>query len=258
MAITIQIKHTGIEKIFLFQDTDVIVCKNTHELPDYELFETLRKNNQMEFFFQETQHNYIAAQIKKDFKLPPEYELITHRAIFASNNDYSALSARARSVLNWRRNFRYCSKCGSTVNDCTDETACECDRCKIRFYPQNSPAIIVQVYKGEKQLLAHHIKHRDGLYTCIAGFLEPGETVEACVKREVFEETSIIVDNVQYIESQAWPFPHQLMIGCTAEWLSGEISVEKTELTDAQWFLPSNLPEIPTEGTLARKLILLR
>ncbi len=258
MAITTQIKYTESEKIFLFQDSDVIVYKKKQNLPSYSLLESLRVSGNIDFCLQETQLNYIAAFVKIGATLPQDYECITHRSVFAAKTDYSALSARARCVLNWRQNVKFCAKCGNSLVDCTDETACECEKCKIRIYPQNNPAIIVQVYKGKEQLLAHHVKHRDGLYTCVAGFLEPGETIEECVKREVFEETSLIVDNVIYRESQSWPFPHQLMIGCTAEWVSGEISVAKTELTDAQWFSPDNLPEIPTAGTLARKLILLR
>ena len=256
MAISTTINRTTAKKIFLFTDTDIIVCKGTFELPPLELFASLTEDNQIKYCIQE--NSYIAAFLKDDFKVPEQYELATHRAIFAAELEWSNLSARARAILNWRKNKNFCSKCGEKLIDCTDESACECPKCKARFYPQNSPCIIVQVYKGEKQLLANHTKHRASLYTCIAGFLEPGETVEEAVIREVKEETSLTVNNVKYIESQTWPFPHQLMLGCTAEWVSGEIAINKEELADAQWFSPDNLPEIPTPGTLARRLILLR
>lgn len=241
--------------IFLFTAQDIIVKIESQELPSFQTFLTIQKEDGIDFFIEETNYNYIAGFLKSDYKIPQEYGTITHRSVFALNPEYASISARARALLNWKKDTLFCSKCGNKLIDCSDESACECDTCKTRYYPQNSPAIIVQVYKGKQLLLANHVKHRETLYTCIAGFLEPGETIEECVIREVKEEASLTVNNVSYIESQSWPFPHQLMIGCTAEWVSGEIETEPNELRDAQWFLQSELPEIPTEGTLARRLI---
>ncbi len=255
MAITTNIITAEPKYVFLFTSHDIIVHRETQELPNFQTFLTIQKENGIDFFIEETNYQYIAAFLKTNFEIPQDYDTITHRSVFAINLEYASISARARSLLNWKINTLFCSKCGKLLIDCIDESACECTQCKKRYYPQNSPAIIVQIYKENKLLLANHVKHRDSLYTCIAGFLEPGETIEECVVREAKEEVSITVDNVKYIESQSWPFPHQLMIGCTAEWVCGEIKVEENELRDAQWFLPNELPEIPTEGTLARRLI---
>ncbi|MEQ8196475.1 MAG: NAD(+) diphosphatase, partial [Clostridiaceae bacterium] len=114
---------------------------------------------------------------------------------------------------------------------------------------------IVSVIKGDEILLAHNAQFREGLYSVLSGFVEAGETFEECVKREVMEEVGIKVKNIKYFGNQPWPFPNSVMIGFTAEYESGEIKADGVEISDAGWFKKGNLPLIPDNLTIARKLI---
>jgi NAD+ diphosphatase len=122
-------------------------------------------------------------------------------------------------------------------------------------YPRLSPAIIVAVCRDDRLLLAQNKRFRSGYYSVLAGFVEPGETLEECVKREVFEEVNIRVKNIRYFGSQPWPFPNSLMVGFTAEYAGGEIDENKSEIVEADWFTADNLPRIPPQITIARWLI---
>ena len=131
--------------------------------------------------------------------------------------------------------------------------------CGLASYPRISPAAIVAIVRrdehGERILLARNHRFPPGRYSVLAGFVEPGESLEMCAQREVFEEVGIRIKNVRYFGSQPWPFPNSLMLGFTAEYESGEIRLEESELADAQWFSVSNFPSLPPKMTIARKLI---
>jgi NAD+ diphosphatase len=118
-----------------------------------------------------------------------------------------------------------------------------------------SPAIIVAVSRGEQILLARASRFPEGLYSVIAGFVEPGESLEECLGREVREETGIEVDNIRYFGSQAWPFPNSLMVGFTADYAAGEIVIDRDEIVEAGWFSAKSLPTIPEKLSIARRLI---
>ena len=146
-------------------------------------------------------------------------------------------------------------RCGSRTVDRTQERAKECPDCGLISYPSISPAIIVAVRKGNRILLAHSTRHRSGWYSVLAGFVEPGETLEACVRREVKEEVGLEVKNIRYFGSQPWPFPNSLMVGFTAEYGGGKIVLDDDEILAARWFAANNLPPIPGKYTIARHLI---
>jgi NAD+ diphosphatase len=122
-------------------------------------------------------------------------------------------------------------------------------------YPRLSPAVIVAVERGNRILLARARRFTAAMYSVIAGFVEPGETLEECVRREVMEETGIRIRAIRYFGSQPWPFPDSLMIGFTAEYESGELLIDGTELVDAGWFAAGELPTIPGPISIARRLI---
>ena len=122
-------------------------------------------------------------------------------------------------------------------------------------YPRLSPAIIVAVINDNRILLAHADRFASGLYSVLAGFVEPGEAFEECVKREVKEEVGIMVKNIRYFGSQPWPFPNSLMVGFTADYDSGKISIDGIEIKDAGWFKANDLPRIPGKISIARRLI---
>jgi len=161
----------------------------------------------------------------------------------------------ANQLILWQRNHKYCGNCGTPMEDKKDERAKECPKCGLINYPRISPAVIVAVLKGNQILLARSRRFPGGYYSVLAGYVEPGETLEECVRREVFEEVGIDVKNIQYFGSQPWPFPDSQMIAFTADYSSGDIKPDESEIVDARWFSPDNLPEIPSKISIARSLI---
>lgn len=162
----------------------------------------------------------------------------------------------ASQVLDWDRNHHYCGRCGTETVPSETERSRTCPSCSLTAYPRISPAIIVAVVKGDRILLGHNRRHRAShIFSVLAGFVEPGENLEECVRREIMEEVRIEVDHIRYFASQPWPFPDSLMVAFTAEYRSGEIEVDGTEIAEADWFDKDHLPGIPPHGTVARRLI---
>lgn len=193
---------------------------------------------------------------------PPPLETgswVPVRRIFGSEDPslgrHASGAARGLGLVNWRRANRFCSRCGGEMSEHREETALVCPSCGSLVYPRLSPAIIVLVHREGKILLARHAQRSTGVWACIAGYLEHGESLEECVYREVREETGLRVSNIRYTGSQSWPFPDQFMIAFHADWESGEIQVDPRELAEAAWFSPDALPSIPPAGTVARRLI---
>jgi len=161
----------------------------------------------------------------------------------------------ALQFVNWDNVYLKCVRCGGQLIPSDEEPARVCSRCEYKHFPVISPAIITAVVREGKLLLAHAPRFPDDMYSVIAGFVEPGETLEECVLREVSEEVGIRVNNIRYFGSQPWPFPHSLMLGFTADYESGEIVIDNVEITEAGWFGPDNLPRIPGRISIARRLI---
>src|SRR5581483_1123158 len=135
------------------------------------------------------------------------------------------------------------------------ELARRCPRCGLTTFPRISPAVIVLVRRGERVLLGRGSHLPPGLFSTLAGFVEPGETLEEAVRREIREEAGIEVDDVRYFGSQPWPFPDSLMIGFFAEHAGGEIVVDSNELAEARWFALDELPPVPPPFSIARALV---
>jgi NAD+ diphosphatase len=162
---------------------------------------------------------------------------------------------KAVHTLEWDRTSRYCGYCGMETIRTRGMVAKECPCCELLIFPRISPAVIVLVERGNKVLLARVKRFTSELYSILAGFVELGETLEEAVRREIGEEVGIRVKNIRYFGSQPWPFPDSLMIGFTAEYESGEIRIDETEIADAGWFDPEKLPTIPGKISIARELI---
>ncbi|MDJ0912236.1 MAG: NAD(+) diphosphatase [Desulfobacterales bacterium] len=178
------------------------------------------------------------------------------RSLFSVMDDgLLGVAGRAKQIANWHLTHQFCGQCGRSIRDKSDERAKICAHCDLVVYPRMSPAIIVAVLKDAKILLARAQRFPASFYSVLAGFVEPGETLEECLKREVREEVGIGVDNIHYFGSQPWPFPNSLMIGFTAEYADGDIKVDPKEIVDADWFTPANLPQIPPPQSIARRLI---
>ncbi len=240
---------------FIFTDRMILAKKETFELATRDVFETLKKANSIKQWIYEDKFDYISCFLEDEENIPEGFELTLVVHVFALYNNFSSLTARARALVLWTKSMNYCSTCGGKLIDSEDETAVDCSICSIRRYPNFSPAIIVLIKKDDKILLAKHAHRATTVYTCLAGYVEQGETLEECVAREVFEEVSLKVKNIQYIKSQAWPFPNQLMFGYTCDWESGDILIDKAEIEHAAWFKRDSLPQIPPKGTIAHYLI---
>lgn len=158
-------------------------------------------------------------------------------------------------LVEWEKTCKFCSKCGETLQPRNDMRAKECIRCKRLEFPRISPAIIVLVEKENTLLLARSPRFPGRFFSVLAGFVNPGESLEDAIHREILEETGIAVKNITYFGSQPWPFPDSLMIGFTAQYESGEIQIDGDEIIEAGWYAPEHLPEIPGKLSIARQLI---
>lgn len=165
------------------------------------------------------------------------------------------LISTALQVAAWIRDHRFCGRCGAASARLDAEFAMHCEQCGHRNYPRISPCIITLVTHGEAMLLARSPRFPPGRYSTLAGFIEPGESAEEAVHREIYEEVGVSVGRIRYYRSQAWPFPHALMLGFFAEAATRRIRIDGVEIADAAWFLPSRLPQLPPTYSISRALI---
>ncbi len=171
--------------------------------------------------------------------------------------DYETFSkaSRARQLIDWDRCHRFCGACGAETLRGETEWVRHCPQCGHRAYPRTSPTVIMAVRKGDQILLAQRPNGLTDLYTVLAGFVEPGESAEHAVRREVYEETQLEIDNLRYFDSQPWPFPGQILFGFLADYASGELVPDENELKNAGWFHYLDLPDHPRMNTIAGRLI---
>ena len=165
------------------------------------------------------------------------------------------LAGRAAQVLEWDRAHRFCGVCGTPTELQAHERARRCPACGHSAYPRLSPAMMVLVWRGRELLLARSPHYAPGMYSALAGFVEPGESLEECVHREVAEEVGVQVRGLRYYGSQSWPFPHSLMLAFSAEWTGGDIVRQEDEIEDAQWFDIDALPQVPPRFSISGHLI---
>jgi NAD+ diphosphatase len=208
------------------------------------------------FFGWWNDRNCYAVCLPEKADIGGSYETRGLRELFGRMDEELVWAAgRAGQLVYWHRNHRFCGRCGLPTVDHPQERAKLCPACGLLNHPRVSPAIIVAVVRDGRLLLAHSQRFPAKFYSVLAGFAEPGETLEECVQREVHEEVGVRVKNIRYFGSQPWPFPDSLMIAFTAEHAEGEIRIDPTEITDARWFAANTLPEIPPPISIARKLI---
>ena len=186
----------------------------------------------------------------------PSGEPVALRQLFGVLGDEEfAIAGRALGLIAWDRDHRHCGRCGAPTERSTIERIRNCAACKHGAYPRLSPAVIMLVERDGRALLARNARFPLPFFSTLAGFVELGETLEETVAREVREEAGIEVTDIRYFGSQPWPFTGSLMIGFTAKWAAGEIVADPTEIADAGWFAPSELPTIPPKLSIARELI---
>jgi NAD+ diphosphatase len=198
-----------------------------------------------------------AAELPKDAAAPgPGLSWEGLRALFTVLDDaHFALAGRALQLIDWDRTHQFCGRCGTPTEAKRDERARVCPACKLSAYPRVAPATMMLVRRGRELLLGRSPHFPPGMYSALAGFVEPGESLEQCVAREVEEEVGVQVNNIRYFASQSWPFPHSLMIAFVCDWVSGEIRPQETEIEEANWFEVLQLPKLPSKISIARRLI---
>lgn len=197
-----------------------------------------------------------SVEIEQDHVSPKSMSFKGLRQLFGSlEDDFFSLAGRAFQIMEWDRTHQYCGHCGTPTLPLSGRRAKQCSKCGLVSYPRLSPAVIVLVERGDEILLARAHHFPANLYSILAGFVEPGESLEDTISREIYEEVGIEVKDIQYFGSQPWPYPNSLMIGFSATYASGEIQIEEEELVDAAWFTKDNLPLIPPKLSIARRLI---
>lgn len=179
--------------------------------------------------------------------------------------DEAELAATARALTEWHRRHGFCANCGAGTAPAGAGWRRDCASCNIQHFPRTDPVVIMLVLRGNDVLLGRSPGWPEGMYSTLAGFIEPGETIEAAVRREVHEETGVICQEVRYLASQPWPFPASLMLGCVARAQTSEITIDPIELEDAIWVSREDMVAVmggahavirpPREGAIARYLL---
>ncbi|MEE2664730.1 MAG: NAD(+) diphosphatase [Myxococcota bacterium] len=185
----------------------------------------------------------FAARLSDSSTPPPGMTYRDLMSLFASiEPQIHQIAGRAAQLLDWERTHQLCGACGKPTEPSTTDRSRVCSGCGLAQFPRLAPAIIVTVERDDEILLARSPHFPPGLYSTLAGFVEPGESVEECVAREVREEVGVEVDQIRYFDSQPWPFPNSLMLGFTTTWKSGEIQIDGQEIVDAKWFHCDDMP----------------
>ena len=198
-----------------------------------------------------------AAWLPADAEPLEGFEFVGLRKLWNRVDDeLLAVAGRAYQIAEWARTHRFCGACASPMKRAEGERAMKCTACGQAAYPRISPAMMVLVKRGPAILLAHNAVAPPGRMSALAGFLEPGESIEDAIHGEVHEEVGLKVKDLRYFASQSWPFPHSLMIAFTAEYAGGEIALNDAEIDEARWFGPGDeLPQLSPRQSISRALI---
>ncbi|NGX45374.1 MAG: NADH pyrophosphatase [Chlamydiae bacterium] len=242
----------GCERWVIFSENKLLIHSTDKTLPDRCPF-ALESNLYIGMY--EGNHLFTS-RIKEPKTAPSGWEWSDLRQLHGLMDDRSfALSGRALQLINWQQKNTYCGSCGEKMTHREHERCLECLACGHLSYPNLSPVTMALVRREDKILLARSPHFPDNMYSVLAGYVDPGETLEQCVAREVFEEVGLRVKNIRYFGSQPWPFSHSLLMAFCCDWEAGEIEIDPTEIEDANWYEKGNLPEIPSPLSIARLLI---
>ncbi|TAK85818.1 MAG: NAD(+) diphosphatase [Betaproteobacteria bacterium] len=197
-----------------------------------------------------------AAELPAEAEAPAGMAWQGLRALFSVLDDACfALAGRALQLIDWDRTHQFCGRCGERTEASRKERVRVCPACKLSAYPRVAPAVMALVKRQKQILLARGRHFPPGMFSALAGFVEPGESLEQCLAREVAEEVGVQISNTRYFASQSWPFPHSLMIAFVCDWVSGEIKPQDEEIEEANWFEVLQLPKLPSKISIARRLI---
>ena len=233
-----------------------LILTDQHELPSTEALHALG-TPKSDFIIGDLDGTPCRALLlAKETALPEGLQLGNLRFLHGLIPDgYWAMAARAKQMISWDQSSRFCGACGTPTAPADNEPSKVCPSCGQRDFPRISPAVIVIVRRGDKILLARSPHFRPGMYGALAGFMEAGESVEECLRREVYEEVGITIKNLRWFDSQTWPFPNSLMLAFHADYESGEITPQPGEIEDAAWFDLDEMPTLPYPVSIAYRLI---
>ena len=245
-------------RTFTFRGYDVLVRETDFALPDATVVKSLDIAAENLFPVGVFRKEYFStAWVSKDTQPPDGFVFKGLRALWGRMDEETiAVAGRALQISDWARTHRFCGACGQRMTKADGERAMKCP-CGHLAYPRIAPAMMVLVKKADAILLARNAAMPPGgRMSALAGFVEPGESVEDSIHREVHEEVGLFVKDLRYFASQSWPFPGSLMIAFTAEYSSGEIAVDPKEIAEAHWFGPGDkLPDLPPPQSISRALI---
>lgn len=237
---------------FVFSKDQLLIHEEKKSLPD-RCDLTLQNTLYMGTF--ESKHLFVG-EMKGEELIPQGFFLKGLQALYgAMDEEEYSLAGQALQLIDWDRMHQYCGCCGHLTFHRKHERCRECSSCGHLAYPKLAPVVMVLIKRGQQILLARGPHFPGNMYSVLAGFVDPGETLEQCVVREVFEEVGLKVGNLRYFGSQPWPFSRSLLIGFICDWEEGEIHIDPAEIEDAKWFDYNDLPEIPSFLSLARILI---
>ena len=242
---------------FIFNSNNLLInLKNDDKIPFIRNIEDLNLTPlRSQYLGTLKGHPCYSIEVSPEAKAPDRMEFRDLRSLYeVLDEDIFLLAGKAIQIVNWDKNHQFCGKCGSPTETKKGEMAKICPECGFTSFARLSPAVITAIVKDGELLMAKH-GYRSNMYGLIAGFVEPGETIEEAVERETMEEVGLKVKNIKYFGSQPWPFPNSLMIGFTAEYESGAISVDGEEIIDAQWFKADEIPLMPSKMSIAGDLI---
>ena len=204
--------------------------------------------------FEEKNSNIFLVEELHDIE--EECEYFSKKFLYSRLDENSLiLISRAFQIYDWIYKQNFCSRTGNQLSKVREDLSKYCDSCSREYFPKMSPCILAAITYNKKILLVKHNNEIRTLSTVIAGFVELGESLEDCVKREVFEEVGLKIKNIKYLASQSWPFPNQLMMAFSAEALDNKIEIDNNEILEANWYSKDDLPLIPPEPSLSNKLI---
>lgn len=238
-------------KLLVYEKDDVAIVPSTSSLTALGLTPVRTQ-------FLGTLHNQpcYSAELPQPTSPPEGMVLRSLRNLYCALEDsFFAVAGLGFQIMEWDRTHQFCGACGQPTESSPHERAKRCPACKQSFYPRVAPAMIVLISEGDKILLGRAPRFKPGMYSLLAGYVEPGESLEESVVREVKEEVGVEIKDIRYWGSQPWPFPHTLMVGYTATYAGGEIVLDEQELTDAAWFHKDDLPLLPPPISIARKMI---
>jgi NAD+ diphosphatase len=247
-------------RCFAFAGADLLILRAEDDTPEVPSWDHLRQ-----WQLEPVRAQYLgalagepcwSAELAPDPITPDGAALSGLRLLYGRIPEaHYALAGRAAQIVAWERDHQFCGRCGAATEGVPDERCRRCPACGLSAYPRMTPAIIVLIERGDQILLTRSPAFPPGRYGIVAGFVEPGETLEDAVRREAQEEVGLELGRIDYFGSQPWPYPQGIMIGFRADHVRGEITLNDGELAEAGWFGVDDLPTVPAKLSIARQLL---